>query len=403
MVKRTVNKCLQTLLVLLSYVVPKDKRLILCGCQDGSFKGNPKYFYLYLQRNNEEHQSLWVTGDERVFRELYDAGLPVVHKYSPKGFLAILRAKWLVVEVSIQDISYATWICNSIGRFNLIQTYHGTPLKCIGEDARGEQERVGTKIKRFLRDLPFVSEVFLDPEAKVRFICTASQEVSRSFESAFPHREIKITGYPRNDIFFDKQLAFNNYKKILDLGSYNKVIAYVPTWRDVEGGPRPFSEEFLVKLNDFLIENNYIFLLKKHVLAKDIPTLTHVTNIKNVSEEVTDIQELLIYTDVLITDYSSVFFDFVLTNKPIIFYPYDYEFYIKHCRGMYYSYFNELLGPFAGNGEELLKVVENVDEWFNVSEYKEKYKVFKNRFNLCQDKNSSERLYSEIKKLSVRN
>jgi CDP-glycerol glycerophosphotransferase (TagB/SpsB family) len=397
MVKEIVHKCLQTLLVLLSYLVPKDERLILCGCQDESFKGNPKYFYLYLQRNNGEYRSLWVTGDGRVFKELYDAGMQVVHKYSPRGFWAILRAKWLVVEVSIQDISYATWICNSIGRFNLIQTYHGTPLKFIGEDAKGVQKRMGTKIKMFLRNLPFVSDVFLDPEAKVRFICSASQAVSKNLESAFPHRGIKITGYPRNDIFFDKQLAFNNYNKIFDLESYHKVITYVPTWRDVVGGPRPFSEEFLMKLNDFLIENNYIFLFKKHVLAKDMPATTHLSNIRNVSEEVTDIQEVLIYTDVLITDYSSVFFDFVLTNKPIIFYPYDYEFYTKHCRGMYYSYFDELPGPFAGNEEELLKAVENVDDWFTVAEYKKKYELFKNEFNLYKDKNSSERLYNEIK------
>src|SRR5690606_3485094 len=111
----------------------------------------------------------------------------------------------------------------------------------------------------------------------------------------------------------------------------------------------------LRKFNEYLHKNNILLVIKRHPFDK-----THfqsLSNIKDYSDNIVDVQELLVCTDILITDYSSVFFDFSLTNRPIIFYAYDYNEYLENCRGMYFDYYKEMLGPFARNESELLHLI----------------------------------------------
>jgi len=381
---------LNLLLYSLSYITPKNEELILLGSgKGGSFKGNPKYLYLYANREREvknRFQFVWITQNRTILKKLKDEGYPVVDKYSLKGFWTILRSSNLVIEQSAKDVSYLG-VLN--GRFNIIQTWHGTLFKKVAFDAK--------KVDQEKTLLTRIFDYFLNKEFNnYIFICSASEETSSKLIPAFRNNNVVITGYPRNDIFYSNEISFNDVFKILSLGSYERVVVYAPTFREIATCKGPFSDTLLVRLNSFLADNNYIMLIKKHPFEKVLVSITGYSNIKDVSKEVDDVQELLAYTDILITDYSSVYFDYSLTDKPIIYYPYDYKGYLKNCREFYYDYYEEQPGPFAHTEEELLVLLKDINDWFNDEGYRIKYRNFKNKYNHFQDGNSSERTYQII-------
>jgi CDP-glycerol glycerophosphotransferase (TagB/SpsB family) len=360
------------------------------------FKGNPKYSYLYLLKNKSPHQIYWITADKGIYNKLNKRNFPVLKLFSITGFWKILRAKYLIIEINSADVYYIGHAC---GNFNFIQTWHGTPLKKILCHSKKDRKGI-MKRKLAFKIIPFylLEKMKVFSSCKYKLIISPSKEITNIFISASLNENVKITGYPRNDIFFDKSLIFENCEKKLNLNSYQKIILYCPTFRDEYKSVKPFSNDFLKKLNSYLKNNNYLFLVKKHQYEENIEILKDLSNIADVSNKVGDIQELLIFTDVLITDYSSVFFDFVLLDRPIIYYSYDYEEYLKNCRGMYYDYYKEMLGPFAKNEQELLHLIKTANNWFNADAYQEKYKKFKDKFNYYQDGKSSERLFQLLER-----
>src|SRR5699024_8307233 len=178
-----------------------------------------------------------------------------------------------------------------------------------------------------------------------------------------------------------------------------KVVLYAPTFRDHKNAVRPLSDD-LYSYNKRLAVDNILLLVKKHPWQHTFKIPDALSNIRDISDEVDDIQELYPHVDVLVTDYSSAFFDFMLTNRPIIFYPYDLEEYLKQCRGLYYDYYEELQGPFAKTEAELFELIFTVDDWCKEPQYVDRYQKVLKKYNQFQDGNSSKRvlhyLYPEI-------
>jgi CDP-glycerol glycerophosphotransferase len=389
-------------LIILSFIIPKNKKIYLFGANHGkSFIGNPKYLYLYLNLNNHDIYSFWITEDKNIVKELNSKNLPVIYKYSFKGFFKILRSNFLIIEQMPKDIIYLGYFI--IGRFNYIQTFHGIAFKKIGNDAGkdgigiAKSNLFGNSI--FEKSATYIKTLFKKNllYKKYSMILSSSEDISQIIKSAFSNEKIEILGYPRNDIFFNANLSFINYNEILKLTEYSKIVCYVPTFRDNYNTVNPFTEKHLREINVILKKKNILFLVKKHQYDKNIQIPSNLSNIINVSEIVDDIQELLLYTDILITDYSSVCLDFALTKKPIIFYSYDYEKYLNNCRGMYYDYYEVTPGPIADNEKELFNLIFNSDEWFNKPEYQKKFMKSTNQFNYYQDGNSSQRLIDFLK------
>jgi len=122
----------------------------------------------------------------------------------------------------------------------------------------------------------------------------------------------------------------------------------------------------------------------------------HLSNIVDVSNKVDDIQEILLETDVLITDYSSVFFDFMVTKKPIVFYAYDLENYLENCRDMYFDYEEVAPGPIARDADALIELLKTQETWSEDSSYRNKYDALNERFNKFNDGKACERLLDFI-------
>lgn len=383
----------------LSFVVPKKNNSYLFGSGKGSlFKGNPKYLYLYMIGNKAPCEINWITADENIYYKLNKSGLPIIKLFSFKGFWGILRSKYLVAEMTSRDVYY---ISRFWGNFNLIQTWHGTPLKKIWSHMAKDKKGI-MRSKLLLKVVPFeiLKKYRVFSSCRYKLIISPSREVSNVLVSASLNKNVKITGYPRNDVFFNENLIFENYNKKFNFNTYKKIIFYCPTFRDKYDAVKPFSDNFLRRLNLYLKENNYLFLVKKHPYERKIDIPDNLSNVIDISGKVEEIQELLIYTDILITDYSSVFFDFVLLDRPIIYYSYDYDKYLKECRGMYYDYYKEIPGPFAKREEDLIGLIKNANVWFNDKKYQLQYKKFRDKFNYYQDGKSCERLLKAIKNLN---
>ena len=138
-------------------------------------------------------------------------------------------------------------------------------------------------------------------------------------------------------------------------------------------------------------------MYRNHINTTDLSELKGFNRIIYASsEQFPDTQVLLYYTNILITDYSGIYFDFLLLKRPIIFYDYDFEEY-NRVRGFLFDYYEHTPGPKVKTQEELLKAIERYLE--NPSLDKEKRELLKNKFHKYTDGKASERVYNKIKEL----
>lgn len=384
------NYCLHSLLLILSYIIPKKKNLIIFGAGDAKqFQGNPKYIYQYLRVNQcKSLEFYWSAKSKMQQQFLADMNAPFIDPYSISGFFKILRAQYMVIEKSTFDVYYTKMI---FGRFNFIQTWHGTPLKHIGVD----KNNVTSNGDNFLTNrhyvYKFLKKIKFFTRQKFKLITAPSEEIKILFQEVFENNNVMVTGYPRNDIIFNPNLALNDYGQSLKMNDYNKVILFAPTFRDDTDTLSPLSYN-LSQFNKQLSEKNYLLVVKKHPWQKNFQIPPNLSNIIDISSNVDDIQELYPHVDLLVNDYSSAFFDFMLSKKPVIFYPYDLDNYLKNCRGIYLDYYKDLPGPFAKTEPELFQLIFSMEEWQNNTDYQTKYDQLLRRYNQYIDGRSSERV-----------
>jgi CDP-glycerol glycerophosphotransferase len=220
----------------------------------------------------------------------------------------------------------------------------------------------------------------------------------KNYETAFNNNNVKLLGFPRNDIFFNEELkAGLSFEDLEYLKKYSKIFLYAPTWRDYTSF-NPFSENFLRKINSYCQDENILFLVKQHPYNQQFKISVEYQNIKDISRDVADPQELLSKVNLLITDYSSIVFDFVLTDQPVISYIPDYEEYTSKNRETYFDYKAVFPGPFLYSEEALFEKITGDFAWFEDSEYKNRYVAFKDRFNFYKDAFSAKRIFGYLNK-----
>ncbi len=398
---RIFNFALDALLIVLSYVVPKRPGTYLFGAGDGElFRGNTKYLYLYGHRMRLAGDNCtWITHNRDLYDELTKSGYPAVYQYSFSGFRGILTSNYLVMEAATaRDILYSG--NTTLGKFNFIQTWHGIGFKACGLLAiqQGWGQRFFPTVS-WLSTLLHRLKVFIARHSlfNYKLFLATSEETKQHFEKCFSTTSVAIIGYPRNDIFFNPSLSYQNCKIELGLSNYTRVIVYVPTYRDhLTATSSPFSDSFLSTLNDYLESTQAILLIKKHPYDKTLIVPESYQRIRDISNRVSDIQELLVYTDLLITDYSSVVFDYILCGRPAVFYPYDYNDYIERDRGLEYDYYKELPGPFATNEQELFALIKNTDEWFNDPNYQPRYQALISKFYAHKGDGACQRFFDYV-------
>lgn len=377
----------------LSYLMPRNKRIWALGSTFGRrFADNPKYFYLYLnQHYKEEIRAIWISKDKDIVSLLDKNLLEAYYLYSLKGIWFSLRAK-----VYLYD-NYSKDICFTLsGGATKINLWHGIPLKKIQKDnqfdlVRNPKTRA-QKLKWALRRL--------SDEKPTDYVLVTSEYLRPIFSSAFNTKNTIICGYPRNDILIsdciDNIMTDDEediYKIIRNKAKDNKVILYMPTFRESEY--RFFEVISIKKFDEFLKSQNLVFFVKLHPKSKVNNKFMEVEseNIKIINPE-HDPYPLLKLADVLLTDYSSIYFDFLFTGKPIIFFPYDLDEYLLESREMYFNYGEMTPGKKVKNEEELEDAM--IEALSKHSLYSEEKKFIKRLMFSLKTDISSEALYNKI-------
>jgi CDP-glycerol glycerophosphotransferase (TagB/SpsB family) len=362
-------------LYFVSFLFPRDKKIWVFGSWDGTvFCDNTKYFFLYISNKmKKEIRPIWLSKNKKLVQELNSKGYDSYYTYSFLGIFYLLRAKWIVLDHNGVGTEHPLifWLR---GGAKVLQLYHGTPLKKIGYDAQSTMYN-----KKFV----FLSRFFLPwlYFNKNTYVASPSKFFVPIFSSAFnlDKKDIFVTGHARTDILFKE---INNYEialnlKILEelitkkIGDKNKIILYAPTFRDARGNILQDANFDLDKLDKFLISNNCYFIIKHHQAGESIKKLDLKRII--VLPNDFDLYPLLKYVDILINDYSSVFFDFLLLNRPIIFFPFDLKKYLSNDRELYFDYDDFVPGPKAHNFKELLNWIKYfIDGKDNFSKKREK-------------------------------
>ncbi|MCH4443582.1 CDP-glycerol glycerophosphotransferase family protein [Staphylococcus haemolyticus] len=173
-----------------------------------------------------------------------------------------------------------------------------------------------------------------------------------------------------------------SYKAQLGIESNKKIILYAPTFRDDEINK---AKKHIINLKLDLqrlkesIGDEYILILRPHIIISNALNLSETLNDFVVDgTKYPEISDLYLITDICITDYSSVMFDFANTKKPLLFFTYDLEFYKNRLRGFYFDFEKEAPGPLIKTNDSLIEAIKNIDDI--QEEYREKYKAFYNRF-----------------------
>ncbi len=373
----------------LSYIIPKDEKLWIFGSWFGErYADNSKYLFEYVNKYHPEIKAVWLTSNKKVYKYLKSKGYKVFFKNSLAGFWFSLRAKVAIVCQSKKSDLYP--FINDKKTF-IVQLWHGIPLKKIGYDDTIFSYKNKSKIRKYLINLffPFLKE-------KYSLFIATSMETKKLFSKAFKLdiSKVKITGYPRNDVLFSKKgISKKSYKKII----------YLPTFRKNIGSkidlfkPYGFNTK---KIDKFLEKLKAKLFIKLHpVNNPDKDILEELRKCKNIiflNNDI-DLYEILGNFDILITDYSSVYFDYLLLDKPIIFAPFDIEEYTKKDREFYYEYDEVTPGPKAKSWDEVLIYIMEAIK--NPEKYKEEREKIRNIFHKYKDERSSERVFKEIVKL----
>ena len=369
-----------------------DKVVIFCSFDGRSYSCSPKALYEYMSKNRKykDYEFVWAFENVEKYKFLEEKSNTRVVKLGTKQYNKCLaKAKYWIFNYKIPDFLHPKK--NQV----FVQCWHGTPLKRLGCDL--------THFDNQLNTIKGMKKRYRIEASKFSYFISPSKFASEKFISAWNLKEIGKEniiieeGYPRNDFLFN----YNNedvLKIKRKLGIENdkrKIILYAPTYRPNQhesGVGYVYKEEIDFKSFQEKFGDKYIVLFRPHYfIANSFDFEKYKGFVYDVSK-IDDINELYIITDVLITDYSSVFFDFANLRRPMIFYMYDLEHYRDKSNGFYID-LDELPGPIVKTEEELENVVENIEKNFK---YDEKYKSFNKKYNYLDDGNASKRVVKKI-------
>ncbi len=257
-----------------------------------------------------------------------------------------------------------------------IQTWHGTPLKKLGLDL----EQISMAGEKGLEDY---KRKFALNSKTWDYLLSQNAYSTNIFRRAFAFdKEVLEIGYPRNDILFQKNNpdSIKDMKRKLGLPTDKKILLYAPTWRDNEHYGH-LSYKFSSRIDyDYLQEKlayNYVIIVKAHYLVGEQLDLRKYEGFLYQFSAASDIAELYLVSDLLITDYSSVMFDYSLLRRPMLFYTYDLEEYKDSLRGFYFDFLGEAPGPIVITNQQLVQEIEDYD----FLKYQEKYDAFQRKYN----------------------
>ncbi|KRN94090.1 CDP-glycerol glycerophosphotransferase family protein [Pediococcus stilesii] len=339
---------------ILTLLPTNEKRVLFESFNGKGLTDNPKAIYDQMVNDFPDATGQLFWG---VKGQLYG---DLTRKYPEAKIVKRWSLKWIWISATARF-----WIFNSRmptwwkknKRTVYVQTWHGTPLKHLALDM--EQVKLpGNSREKYLTE--FVKEA-----QRWDYLIAANQYSETIFKRAFKFQNVFLeTGYPRNDVLIQKNTATDvkNLKRRM-VGNPNlRVITYAPTWREddfISVGHYHFRWHFRLEKIMNALPDDTILLIRPHYLVTDKIDISGFEDRVIIDSE-SDMNEIYLITDVMITDYSSVMFDFSILKRPMLFFAYDLDYYRDDLRGFYFDYYTELPGPIVQNEDELLEQIRSL-------------------------------------------
>lgn len=354
---------------------------------------NSRYFANYVASVHPEIRVMWISKDS-VNTSSLDARIKVLVMDSDEAKDILCRCGVAIISQGFQDLSSNGF--NYVDGAVSVHLWHGVPWKKIGHDGSSKKGLLFALYKK-INDYAFGTDYYTSPSDKYDKIAYSAHGAKA--------KQIIHAGYARNaDFYCPDKIAKGKDRILIELNNISpefdfsdcKIISYMPTFRNEAS--HSFSFESLRENKSFaryLEENNAIVIQKAHYVnqSRDRKTVTggknRIYSLNNIAA-----QDLLCASDLLVTDYSGAFFDFLLLDRPIVHYLYDYEYYRTQDRGLYYSKEDVIAGEEAYEKEQLADaIIKNLD---NPDLYKERRHKIRSIYMKYDTKNSCEILYKAI-------
>jgi CDP-glycerol glycerophosphotransferase len=346
--------------------LPLDHGLVVFEANMGKIYGDsPKYVYEAMRRTHPHLKAVWVLPKGHPPPH---PDVKVVRRGTGAYMHALARAAYWV-----DNQTFPRYVRKRPGQ-RYLQTWHGIPLKKMGRDKLGE---------RLPKQLPDRGTGAWDE------LVVPNPYFEQTFVPAFDYRKGLVRyGTPRNDVLVDGSLTVEQARRELDLPLGARVILYAPTFREDNSNRRvPVTVPFdIAALLESFDDDTYV-LLRPHYLNRISVPATARHRTLDVSK-VEDVNLLYVASDILITDYSSVMFDYALLRRPIVFFTYDYTEYLA-SRGTYFDLIDAAPGPLARTTDELVAAVHEVVA--TPGRYAAKYEEFLASYCGDEDGTASER------------
>lgn len=387
--KKLIKKLLRSIAYcgywLMARVLPVSKDIIVFESNVGrNYSGNVRAIYeeMVAQGLDQKYKMVW--------------SLENVNEPIPGNVIPIRRArmKYLyymaVAKVWVSDSRMPYWL-RKRKKNTYIQTWHGTPLKKLALDMDVLSMGGETDVDKY-------REKFAANTRTWDYLISQNGFSTGTFRRCFAfEKEMLEIGYPRNDVLFHKnnEADIKVIKEKLHLPLDKKIILYAPTWRDDQFHQRSiykFATEMDFDKMKEALSDEYVMIVKFHYLVKDNIDWTKYGDFIYECNETQDIAELYLVSDMMITDYSSVMFDYSLLRRPMFFFAYDLENYKENLRGFYFDFLGTAPGPVVETTDDLTSAILN----YNEAEWKVRYDAFTKLYNHADDGEASKRVVEVI-------
>ncbi len=333
---------------------------------------------------------------DRLIAEGYEVSAQFIENIKPGRKAFIARCLKMLEDIADAHYVFVNDSCNVTSCVRLrpgtmiIQTWHGcgafkkwgmsTAELIFGEDRKAQEKYPGY--------------------ANLSYVTVSSPEVIWAYEEAMnlKHEDGQVVpvGVSRTDVFFDQSFvsaAYEKVKQIFPAAGEKKIILYAPTFRGRVAKAQSADRMDIMAMKKAL-GDKYILLLKHHPLVKELPVVPEEA--ADFAMDVTklmEIDELLCVSDICISDYSSLIFEYSLFERPMIFFAYDLDEYFD-WRGFYYNYDELTPGPIFTETDEIIDYIEHIDERFDRAEVH----AFRQKFMSACDGHATDRILELMEK-----
>lgn len=380
------------LLWLFSFVFPRKKNRWCFGSQSGFSASNTKYLYYKILKENPEIQAAWIcSSKDATYHALKAKRLPVFYKWSLDGLWFCLTSKVYCYTHGVGDVNF----CTSGGAYK-VNLWHGVGTKNIEYLAQLSWVNLKNPIHRII--FPFYCTYH---DILIATSDSIKKWLSDCFRIPMDSKQFVFANLPRCETSHMSQSEIQCLTEIADQNllpyirkskQYNRIFFYMPTYRqDANNNVLESSGIDFRQLNELLVKRNDYMLIKLH--PRDLKKIDKDYNYSNIEivKDLIDIYLLFPYVDVLITDYSSVYAEFILYKDNVIIFDFDRNNYLENEQGLYFDFEEFTSAIFAHNFKELYLLIKDKDS-YPIPNRKDMMEKYWNRIDVTQN------LVSEIKR-----